>query len=132
MLILLALKADGQIFVGRIEAIIHQIAHNIAINRANKITRLYPYTVGRAFRYYLTHPSIHFWHKLFLRKKRPGADLKIVPRGNVIQMIITVMWGYVKFFGQGSGSMDREILRCAQDDRQDHGKSSLQTRGLLP
>src|SRR6266550_1208858 len=83
MLILLALKANGQIFVGRIEAIIHQIAHNIAINRANKIARLYPRPVGRAFRYYFTHPSIHFWHKLFLRKKRPGADLKIVPRGNV-------------------------------------------------
>ena len=101
MLILLALKADGQIFIGGIEAIIHQIANTIAINRANKVTRLYPYTVGRAFRYYLTHPSIHFWHKLFLRKKRPGADLKIVPRGNVILMIITAMRGYVKFFGQG-------------------------------
>src|SRR2546423_13071590 len=82
MLILLPLKADGQIFIGGIEAIIHQIANTIAINRANKVTRLYSYTVGRAFRYYLTHPSIHFWHKLFLRKKRPGADLKIVPRGN--------------------------------------------------
>src|ERR1700731_707593 len=82
MLILLPLKADGQIFIGGIEAIIHQIANSIAIDRANKVTRLYPRPVGRAFRYYFTHPSIHFWHKLFLRKKRPGADLKIVPRGN--------------------------------------------------
>ena len=38
-----------------------------------------------------------------------------------ILMIITAMRGYVKFFGQGSGSMDGEILRCAQDDRQDTG-----------
>jgi len=34
-------------------------------------------------------------------------------------MIITSMKGYVKFFGQGSGSTDGEILRYAQDDSQD-------------
>ena len=62
MLILLALKTDGEFFIGNIEAVIYQVTNNISIDRANKIAGLETCAVGRAFRYYLTHPSIHFWH----------------------------------------------------------------------
>src|SRR6266702_4236752 len=61
ILILLALKANSQFFIGNIEAVIYQVTNNISIDRANKIAGLETCAVGRAFRYYLTHPSIHFW-----------------------------------------------------------------------
>ena len=40
MLRLLPLEANGQLFVSNVEAIIDQVTNEVAIDRANKITRL--------------------------------------------------------------------------------------------
>src|SRR5579875_3633689 len=62
MRVRLAFKTDLQVFVGDIEAVIHQVTNQVTVNCFYQITGLDTGPVGGAIRYDLTHPPIHFWH----------------------------------------------------------------------
>jgi hypothetical protein len=62
VLVELTLKANRQLFISNVKAIIYQVTDRLTVNCANKITGLQTRAVCGTFWHYLTHPTIHFWH----------------------------------------------------------------------
>src|SRR5581483_10596899 len=55
---LLALKANGQVFVGHVKTVVYQVADQVTIDRANEVPRLNTRAVGGTSFHDFTHPSI--------------------------------------------------------------------------
>jgi ABC-type microcin C transport system duplicated ATPase subunit YejF len=55
---LLAIKANRQFFISHVKAIVDQVADQMTINRANKITWLDTRAIRGTFWHDFTHPSI--------------------------------------------------------------------------